>query len=647
MGKLLSRYLLLFFISLLVCLPAHLKASDATYLDYIVAEIENRKLYEERYWHVLLHYKKSFFGYRSLIDDPKFFLSPHGKSNPKEELIATARSFFDEADPEKPHPVCRFVARYMWLKEILKLDTSRLPVPGCAKAEKTIQYMKPVSATMVFPTSHINSPASMFGHTFLTIETETKSKLLAYSVNYAALPDDSIPFLYAFKGLFGFYPGYFSILPYYAKIQEYSDVDHRDIWEYPLNLDLAEIRRMIYHVMELEAIYSDYYFFDENCSFNLLFLLESARPSLTLTDSFYSPIPTWVTIPMDTIKEVKKQGLVKSPIFRPSKSTVIRHIASLLSWENQLIVIDIAGGKKKPGIIRDLDVSPEDKIRISDLVVEYLQYKLSKDYIKKEQYNEIFLNTLKVRSALGNPDENRYAIPVPVSPENSHDSHRLGLGAGMRNRKPYQELQWRPAYHTLLDNNNGYVPGAGIIFGDFNIRLFDDEKKIHIQKIELCGIDSINPRDRFFSFFKTMSWKFFTGFSRRMMPDGSEQLQYQVNLGGGFAYNGRILGLYYMLVETDADINPRLQDNYSGGLGASLGMINTLGGRFTYHLMCRDMYYGLGETWNEIRFSLGMGLTLSTNASVNSTLSRTIAHTKIFSHHSRQDDVNLYFNFFY
>lgn len=487
----------------------------------------------------------------------------------------------------------------------------------------------------------------MFGHTFLTIETETKSKLLAYSVNYAAMPDDSLPFLYAFKGLFGFYPGYFSILPYYAKIQEYSDVDHRDIWEYPLNLEPDEMRRMIYHVMELEAVFSDYYFLDENCSFNLLFLLEAARPSLTLTDSFYNRIPAWVTIPMDTIKEVKKQGLVKSPIYRPSKSTVIRHISSLLSRENQQVVIDIADGKKKPDSINDLNVSREDKIRISDLAVEYLQYKLSKDYIEKEQYNQIFINTLKIRSALGSPDEKRYAIPEPVSPENSHDSHRLGLGAGLKNRKLYQELQWRPTYHTLLDNTDGYVPGAGIVFGDFNIRFYNEEKKFQVQKIELCGIDSINPRDRFFSYVKTMSWKFSTGFTRRMMPDGSEQLQYQINLGGGFAYSGGVLGLYYLLAETDTDINPRLHNNYSGGLGASLGMINTLWGRFTYHLMCRDMYYGIGEAWNELRFSLGIGLIMSTNTSIISTLSRTIAYNKNLSSHSRQDDVNLYVNLFY
>ena len=32
------------------------------------------------------------------------------------------------------------------------------------------------------------------------------------------------------------------------------------------------------HTYEMDKIYSDYYFFDENCSYDLLFLLDAARP---------------------------------------------------------------------------------------------------------------------------------------------------------------------------------------------------------------------------------------------------------------------------------------------------------------------------------------------------------------------------------
>ena len=52
--------------------------------------------------------------------------------------------------------------------------------------------------------------------------------LAAYALNYAANanPSDNGAF-YAYKGIFGGYPGVFSIVPYYQKIKEYSELENR------------------------------------------------------------------------------------------------------------------------------------------------------------------------------------------------------------------------------------------------------------------------------------------------------------------------------------------------------------------------------------------------------------------------------------
>ncbi len=57
-------------------------------------------------------------------------------------------------------------------------------------------------------------------------------------------------------------------------------MEQRDLWEYRTNLTEAEVRRMTLHILEMQGIYTDYYFLDENCSYDLLFLLEAARPSV-------------------------------------------------------------------------------------------------------------------------------------------------------------------------------------------------------------------------------------------------------------------------------------------------------------------------------------------------------------------------------
>ena len=64
--------------------------------------------------------------------------------------------------------------------------------------------------------------------------------------------------------------------------------EHRDLWEYRLTLTPAELDRLVRHLWELLPTYYDYYFFDENCSYHLLALLEVARPGLRLTDRFHA-----------------------------------------------------------------------------------------------------------------------------------------------------------------------------------------------------------------------------------------------------------------------------------------------------------------------------------------------------------------------
>jgi len=209
----------------------------------------------------------------------------------------------------------------------------------------------------------MNSPASMFGHTLLTIDTESGTKLLSHALNYAAVTPDTFGPLFAVKGLFGLYRGYYSILPYYAKIQEYSDMERRDMWEYGLNLDKTEVVRLLMHAYEMDLIYSDYFFFDENCSFNLLFMLEAARPGLDLTGR----MGAWV-MPLDTIRAVKESGLVSEVHYRPSRTAKITLLADSLCPEGIRLAAALSRGETNPHLIEGF--SDSEKLRILALASE-------------------------------------------------------------------------------------------------------------------------------------------------------------------------------------------------------------------------------------------------------------------------------------
>ncbi|HAU15905.1 MAG TPA: hypothetical protein DCS92_19455, partial [Gammaproteobacteria bacterium] len=112
--------------------------------------------------------------------------------------------------------------------------------------------------------------------------------------------------------------------------KEYSRIENRDLWEYNLNLTPAETRTMISHLWELRDVIFDYYFFDENCSYRLLELLEVARPGTSLRDEFGAR-----AIPIDTVRAVIDGGFVASVTYRPSVATQLEHDVNQLSDGHQ------------------------------------------------------------------------------------------------------------------------------------------------------------------------------------------------------------------------------------------------------------------------------------------------------------------------
>jgi hypothetical protein len=263
----------------------------------------------DSYWLKLLHFRDG----KSQIDDPNFFLSETGQSDPKSEFNATIDAILNDDNIS-----CRYPARVEYIYKNYNSYVKNIPIKKCKALEVLLKEIDAKKAVLIFPTAHINSPASMFGHSFLRIDSNSGTTLTANAINYSANSDEKNGLFFAYYGLSGGYKGKYSALAYYKKIKEYSNLESRDIWEYELNLSKAEIRKMLLHLYEIKDSYSNYYFFTQNCSYNLLWLLEVARPSLKLVKQF-----TYKAIPIDTIKAIKNAGLFEGEYFRASSNRKI------------------------------------------------------------------------------------------------------------------------------------------------------------------------------------------------------------------------------------------------------------------------------------------------------------------------------------
>lgn len=282
-------------------------------------------------WLNLIHYQKTgVFNhhYRSYIDDPDYFLAPDGATNPAAELQATLNAFYlPVSDKPDTHALCRFPARRLWLENLGLIESSKTPQVDCINFNQWYTEMNTDSITLVFAAAYLNSPSSMFGHTLMRMDNskaDDDTNWLAYAINFGAdMTDEDNSILYAFKGLSGGYNGLFHIMPFYKKIQEYSFMENRELWEYKLNLSPDETKRLVLHLWELQKINFAYYYVSENCSFRLLELLQVARPGEQLTKNF-----NYTAIPSDTVQAIARHGFVQSIHYRlPQEKQLIYQIA--------------------------------------------------------------------------------------------------------------------------------------------------------------------------------------------------------------------------------------------------------------------------------------------------------------------------------
>ncbi|MHC5133634.1 Lnb N-terminal periplasmic domain-containing protein [Pseudomonas glycinis] len=483
-----------------------------------------QQLANDRFWISLGHYETAKLGgWRSYVSDKKFFLAPDGNEHPDRELAATVQALYAPASLGEQHAQCVYPARTRWLKA--QLNLADLPAPECAEYKQWFKDVSPHSAVMIFPAAYLNSPSSMFGHTLLRIDQADvqadKTSLLSYAINFGAYiegSDNSI--LYAWKGLMGGYPGLFALVPYQEKLSEYRSLENRDLWEYRLNLTQEETARMVEHVWELKQIQFDYFFFDENCSYRLLELLQVARPSLRLTEQF--PL---TAIPTDTVKAVKEAGLVEQIEYRPSRERELLSRAEPLSDDEQQWVLKVSADQK---VLQEPTFKALPRARQA-LIVD-AAYRLERYRANgQERDPQRAQRSFELLRAINKNPAPELEIPQPGLPEDGHESRTWQAGLGTRGDRAFGEYGLRMAYHDLNDNAESFPLGAQIEILQLKLRQYEGNDW-QLQQLDLATIRSLTPRNELL---QPLSWQVTGGLERVPGKHDDETLVSHVNGGGG------------------------------------------------------------------------------------------------------------------
>jgi len=598
-------------------------ATDQEYLAQLIAKSRQLHLAERAEWHKLLHYVPNLVspGVHGLVDSPRFYNAPDGKNNPQAELEATLASFYSDIaeSNEQQNPQCLFVARYAWLNEQLEFDGKRLSQQPCKRYQQWHAALNPSGLTLIFASAYLNSPSSMYGHTLMRVDAKDQNeqtRLLAYAVNFAANANESNGVAFAVNGLFGGYPGAFSILPYYAKVREYSDLENRDIWEYELNFTPEELDRVLMHTWELGSVYFQYFFFDENCSYQLLGLLQVARPELDLTSEF-----RWWAIPSDTVRAITRHpDLVKNAVYRPANATLISHKLSVMNEQERGLAHDLSEGKitaRDPA----LNALPYNRTAtVLETSLDYISYRRATGKIDVADPAALTHELITARSRLDVATQAPKIHAPQVQPDQGHGSSRFALGSGRRDGQVFQALDVRGTYHDIMDTDGGYARGAQIEFFNFGLRHYESGVT-RVEKFTPVNILSLTPRD---IFFQPMSWKISAGWQRTRASSGSEPLAFTLDgSAGGTWSNERNTALWYALLEGSSRFSGSMAMGYALGAGASLGALYDVNPRWRMHGYARGLHYFAGQHDTPVTLGLEQRIALGRDLALRVDFART------------------------
>lgn len=530
-------------------------------------------------WQALMHVNKgaTFRGVgEAYVDDDAFFLADDGKRDPAAELRASLEALQEPGSEAR----CRFPARYRFLAEALQWREDE-PLAHCDEYHEWRGHMPIGQLVLVFPAAYLNSPSSMFGHTLLRLDRQSDpdSVWLSQAINFGARvePDDNSLF-YIWRGLGGGYPGRFSIVPYVKKIQEYGHLENRDMWEYALDLDRDELDWVVRHLWELRDINFDYYFFDENCSFRLLELIQVGRPTAPLMEEF-----RFAELPVNTIRALYDADLVVERRYRPSKAEQLTHLASLLEPD------ELALAK---ALTEDPGVAESPRFQAHPQARRHLMAKVAYQAVRFEhrigpREDEVAgksFDLLRLIRANEAP-ESTPPVPEPAPPESGHETEMLALGGGRRDGADFVELGYRLTYHDVLDPVTGFLPGAGI--EGFNLRLRSTEgEAIKLERLDLVNIRSLAPRT---TFNKPISWFVHGGIERVRSDDRRPQARF---IQGGPGLSWRRAGFQpYGFAVARAENVAGADPAFEVGGGGELGLLYHAPG-VQLGLSTRGIYFG-------------------------------------------------------
>ncbi|WP_243978722.1 DUF4105 domain-containing protein [Vibrio natriegens] len=458
-------------------------ASDRELLEKAIHESITRELAVSKKWLGLIHFEDGVVSSRSSINNSDFFLSPLGYKSPQAELKATLDKFI-----HSPITQCRFPARVLWLKSVM--PNLILPQVHCAEYDSYMKAFRTESVSVLYASGYLGNPASMYGHVLLKFNGSENNDLLDNTFSYGAIVSESDNKLtYIYKGIMGGYQGHFANQKYHHQSLTYNESELRDLWEYRLNLTQDEIDLLLAHLWEIENSSMTYYFFKQNCSYQLAKLLEIVvdRPLL-------APNKLWV-MPYDLIMMLNQPGVadyIDDFIYHGSRQENLYNRYKQLNDKEKDWVQRIINQSSENTRSLLLSIDEVSAKRIIDTLYDYYSFlDIKNEGLSTEQANKR-KQLLLVRFELP-PEKIEWEVSKKKPPHAAQNTAKLQVSQ-LYNESFGQGniLRFRANYYDMLNLNAARIPYSELSTLDISFLYTMEADALRLREFSLFNVVNLN-----------------------------------------------------------------------------------------------------------------------------------------------------------
>lgn len=458
-----------FIISIFSFLPLVGHAST----DEIIDLLKVKTISSSPTWLSLLHVKDN----KPYITDKSFLLTQKSFSS-QAELLATLEYLYSG----NIDAVCRFPARYLWLKKQLNLKP--LDVSRCADLTE-FETKAPIDEVyLAFASENITQPASMMGHVFIKISgLNEKGVQTNHAISfYTNIEGFNLPKI-IYQSFFSGKKGYFSLSPYSEKLVRYNEKENRNVWEYKLDVDSFHKQLLQYHFYELKQTKLTYYFDSYNCATLMQFILGVIN-SKDFKQGLFG------TSPIDVVKQIENHNLYKNIELIPSKKWKLRMLNEYIS-HGSIKKVKQSSKFKSIKYLTDIK-NTEERFIAYDILQTHIELN-GKD--EKKDANSELLESIQLEKDKFNTfdiDLSDYKSPTKTPPDS-----QISIEALHFVDDEITIINLVPTSHKLEDDNRQYFGETSLILGEVAIARSQKYNSVFIDHLTLFESKSLIPHEYF------------------------------------------------------------------------------------------------------------------------------------------------------